>query len=200
MIRQQTDLTIVGEAGTVGEAVAKARELKPDLILLDYSLPDGNGPDAARAILAEQPDIGIVFLTIHEADTYLLAAIRSGAMGYLVKDISFARLVDAIQAISRKEPVLSPRLTLSLMHEISHPRVTDDFPQVSLADFTPREIDILRALAVDSSNQEIAEYLSISVAAVKNKIHEIFHKLNLNNRKEVAIFARRRGLGRIELS
>lgn len=198
MLRAQMELSVVGEAGTVTEAIARVRELKPDLVLLDYSLPDGNGPEAARVILAEQPKTKIIFLTVHEADTYLLAAIRTGAMGYLVKDVSFAKVMAAIQAMMRDEPALSPRFTLSLMHELAQPKSVEDTHPVSLADLTSGEIDILRDLAVDASNQEISEHLSISVAAVKNKIHHLFQKLKMNSRKEIGSFARRRGLGKLD--
>ena len=196
MLRSQPDLIVVGEAGTGTEAIAKARELKPDLILLDYSLPDGNGTDAARIILTELPNTKIVFLTIHDDDAYLMAAIRSGAIGYLVKDVAFAKLVSSIRAVEHNEPAISRNKTLSLMRAIAHPSSLETSRDAGMAMLTTREVEILRDLAADASNEDIAEHLSLSLSTVKNNIHQIFHKLNLKNRKEVASYARLQGFGR----
>ena len=196
MLRSQPDLIVVGEAGTGTEAIAKARELKPDLILLDYSLPDGNGTDTARIILTELPNTKIVFLTIHDDDAYLMAAIRSGAIGYLVKDVAFAKLVSSIRAVEHNEPAISRNKTLSLMRAIAHPSSLETSRDAGMAMLTTREVEILRDLAADASNEDIAEHLSLSLSTVKNNIHQIFHKLNLKNRKEVASYARLQGFGR----
>ncbi len=193
MLQSQSDMDVVGEAGTVADAVVLARNLKPDLILLDYSLPDGTGPDAARSILSESPKTNIIFLTIHDVDNYLLAAIRTGAMGYLLKDIPFEKLMASIRALGRSEPALSPKMTLSLMRELAHPRPSDETHPEIKSNFTPREVEILRDLTVEASNQEIAEDLFVSIATVKNDMHQLFRKLNLNNRKEIARYARRHG-------
>jgi DNA-binding NarL/FixJ family response regulator len=194
LLGSQPDLVIVGEAGSVAEAVVKARELKPDLVLLDYSLPDGEGPDAARAILADLPRTNVVFLTVHETDSHLLSAIRTGAIGYLIKDTPFEKLVVSIRAVARDEPALSNKSTLSLMHEIAHPHSQEDGRNPNLSDLNKREMEILKALAADASNEEIGHDLNISVSTVKNYVHNIFQKLNLKNRKEVARFARHQGL------
>jgi two-component system NarL family response regulator len=196
LIKSESNLEVVGEAGTIAEAVALAAAVKPDLVLLDYSMPDGSGPTAARKILALRPDASIVFLTIHDGDSHLLEAIRSGAIGLLVKDVSFKKLLESIQAVALKQPVLSHTQTLRLMHEFTNPGNPVERGDANLDDLTTREIEILRDLAVDASNREIARRLSISVATVKNNIHFIFHKLHLKNRKEVARFARHQGLGK----
>jgi DNA-binding NarL/FixJ family response regulator len=135
-----------------------------------------------------------VFLTVHDTDAYLLSAIRTGAMGYLVKDTPFEKLLGSIRAVARDEPALSHKSTLSLMREIAHPRLHENLQQGSLDDLNTREMEILKALASDASNEEISRDLSISVSTVKNYIHNIFQKLNLKNRKEVARFARHQGL------
>jgi DNA-binding NarL/FixJ family response regulator len=196
MLGSQPDLVVVGEAGSVSEAVAQARQLKPDLILLDYSLPDGSGPYAARLIHTELPQTKIVFLTIHDSVTYLVAAIRSGAVGYLVKNMPFAKLLVSIRAIANNEPAITRKMTLSLMQELARPSHSQDAWSADLAELTLREVEILRFLVMDASNQEIAEHFSISVSTVKSNLHDIFRKLNLKNRKEVASFARRQGLGK----
>jgi DNA-binding NarL/FixJ family response regulator len=99
LIAKQTDLTVVGEAGSVHEAIEKARTTLPEMILLDFNLPDGTGLDATRAILAELPDVKIVFLTIYEDDERLFAAIRAGAQGYLLKNIPVAKLLAALRGL-----------------------------------------------------------------------------------------------------
>ncbi len=195
LLRSQPDLTVVGEAGTVSEAVVKARELKPELILLDYSLPDGDGPDAARLILSELPKTNILFLTIHDAENHLLEAVRSGGMGYLMKDMPFADLVSSIRAIAKNEPAISQKMTRALMQELAHPSSSDNLQSVILADLSLREVEILKYIARGARNQEIAEHLFVSLSTIKKDIHNIFRKLNLKNRKEAASFARRHGLG-----
>jgi DNA-binding NarL/FixJ family response regulator len=196
MLGSQPDLVVVGEAGTVSETVAQARQLKPDLILLDYGLPDGNGPYAARLILTEQPQIKIVFLTIHDSAAYLVAAIRAGAVGYLVKNMPFAKLLVSIRAIANNEPAITRKMTLSLMQELARPSPPQDAWGADLVDLTLREVEILRFLVMDASNQEIADHFSISISTVKSNLHDIFRKLNLKNRKQAASFARRQGLGK----
>jgi DNA-binding NarL/FixJ family response regulator len=196
MLGSQSDLVVVGEAGTVSESVARARQLKPDLILLDYSLPDGNGPYAARLILTELPQTKIVFLTIHDSVAYLVAAVQSGAVGYLVKNMPFAKLLASIRAVANNEPAITRKMTLSLMQELAHPNPSQEAWSTDLAKLTLREVEILRFLVMDASNQEIAEHFSISVSTVKSNLHEIFRKLDLKNRKEAASFARRQGLGK----
>jgi DNA-binding NarL/FixJ family response regulator len=102
LLVSQPDFEVIGEAGTVAEAISLSQELKPDLILMDYGLPDGTGLDATQAILGENPDINIVFLTVHEADDDLFAAIRYGAKGYLLKNIAVGKMVDALRGMARR--------------------------------------------------------------------------------------------------
>ena len=195
MLKSQPDLVVVGEAGSVSEAISKARELKPDVILMDFGLPDGTGPDATRAILAELPNTNIVFLTIHDTDNYFLSGVRSGAKGYLLKDMPFTKLIASIRALEHNEAAISRKMTLRLMDEFAHPRLQEDEGASGLADLSSRERDILRELATGATNQEIAVHLSLSVATVKNHIHKILNKLNLKNRQEAARMARLQGVG-----
>jgi two-component system response regulator NreC len=194
MLKSQPDLVIVGEAGSVSEAIARARELKPDLILMDFGLPDGTGPEATRAILAELPHTNIVFLTVHDTDNYFLSGVRSGAKGYLLKDMPFTKLIASIRALEHNEAAISRKMTLRLMDEFAHPRLQEDEGASGLADLSSRERDILRELATGATNQEIAVHFSLSVATVKNHIHRILYKLNLKNRQEAARFARLQSL------
>jgi two-component system nitrate/nitrite response regulator NarL len=195
MFSSQPDFTVVGEAGSVHEAVVKARETHPDIVLMDFGLPDGSGTDATQIIMTELPETRVVMLTINDADERLLAAIRSGAKGYLLKDLPFSKLVASVRGLMRDEAALSRKLTLRLMNEFSNLRVREESNAIELEDFSMREIEILRELAGDSSNQEIAEHLSLSIPTVKHYIHTTLKKLNMRNRKEAARFARHQGLG-----
>ena len=118
----QPGFEVIGEAGTVAEAISLSRELKPNLILMDYGLPDGTGLEATQAILAEHPDTNIIFLTVHEAEDDLFAAIRSGAKGYLLKNIPVAKMIDAIKGMMRGEAPISREMTSQILAEFARNR------------------------------------------------------------------------------
>lgn len=191
IIRSEPDIEIAGMAGTVREAVELARLNKPDLILMDFSLPDGTGADATSLILGENPECKIVFLTMSEEDEDLFAAIRSGAKGYLLKNMQPQKLVAALRSVQNGESALSRSMTMRLMEELSRTK-KPEYPQN--ATLTHREIDVVRALATGMSNQEIAKHLFISENTVKYHVHSILGKLGLSDRKELANYARERGL------
>jgi len=199
MFSSQPDFNVVGEAGTVNEAISKARETRPDIILMDFSLPDGNGTEATQIIMTELPETRVIILTIHDADERILAAIRSGAKGYLLKDLPFSKLVASVRGLMKNEAAISRKLTFRLMGEFANMRGRDEQATTELEDFSMREIEILRELANDASNQEIAERLSLSIPTVKHYIHTTLKKLNMKNRKEAARFARHQGLGGVIL-
>jgi len=192
IIRGEPDIEIAGMAGSVREAVEMAGRLKPDIILMDFSLPDGTGADATRQILDVHAACGIIFLTMSEEDENLFSAIRSGAKGYLLKDMHPSKLVSAVRAVFQGESALSSSMTLTLMKELSQTKRTDH-SQASPT-LTIRELDVLRALATGKSNEEIGNELYLSVNTVKYHVHSILEKLQLKSRKEAAAFARERGL------
>ena len=197
MFLSYPEFSIVGEAGSVQEAVIKARETRPDVILMDFGLPDGTGTEATRVILSELPQTRIVILTIHDADERVLAAIQSGAKGYLLKEMPFSKLMASLRGLMRDEAAISRKMTMRLMNEFSQMRPSHHPDDFQLADFSMREIEILRELASDASNQEIAARLSLSIPTVKHYIHQILAKLDMKSRKEAARFARRQGLGSV---
>jgi len=194
LIDGQPDMTVVGGACSVQEAITKARTLKPDLILMDFSLPDGSGLDATSIILAEQPSIKIVFLTIHEEDDRLFEAIRYGAKGYLLKNIPATELVTHLRGLERGEPAILPRLTQQILREFAQtPSRKDPVPEV-VAQLTTRQREILHELKMGASNRQIAENLVLSEQTVKNHVSRILDQLNFNSRHEAADFARRHNL------
>jgi DNA-binding NarL/FixJ family response regulator len=191
IIRPERDFEIAGLAGTVKEAVEMAETAKPDMILMDFTLPDGTGADATRQILDAHPECKIVFLTMSEEDEDLLEAIRSGAKGYLLKNMQPQKLVVSLRSVQNGESALSRSMTMRLMEELSRTKKPEPLQSSTL---THREIEVLRAVAAGLSNQEIASQLFISENTVKYHVHSILGKLGLADRKEVAAYAREHGL------
>jgi DNA-binding NarL/FixJ family response regulator len=191
IIRSESDFEIIGQAGTVQEATELVKALKPDMVLMDFGLPDGTGAEATRAILNEHPACQVVFLTMSEEDEHLFAAIRSGARGYLLKNMRPTKLISSLKSVQRGESALSRTMTLRLMEELARSKAA---PQAVEPTLTRREMEVLRELATGCSNQEIAERLFISENTVKYHVHSILEKLNLSDRRDAALYARERGL------
>lgn len=194
LINSQPDFVVIGEASTAADAIRMAQDLSPDIILMDYGLPDATGVEATQAILSANPQIKIVFLTIHDNDTFLFEAIRSGARGYLLKNMPVSKLMAALRALERDEAAISRRMAARIMQEFARLSKTGAGSDAALTTLTRRELEVLIALASGASNEEIAGRMFISVSTVKNHIHNILEKLNLKNRRELAHFAERHGL------
>jgi two-component system NarL family response regulator len=159
---------------------------------MDFRLPDGTGAEATRAILSEHPSCGIIFLTMSEEDEDLFAAIRSGAKGYLLKNMHPSKLVTAIRSVQQGESALSREMTLRLMGEFSQTK--EEKQTLNGPTLTRRELDVLRAVATGKTNQEIGNELFLSENTVKYHVHSILDKLGLKDRKEAAFYAREHGL------
>jgi len=192
IVRPEADIQIVGMAGTVREAIERSGEQKPDIVLMDFHLPDGTGVDAAQQILTDNPLCKVIFLTMSEDDDDLFAAIRCGAKGYLMKNIHPPELIAAIRSVYVGESALSQAMTMRLMEELSRTKRQSGRPAENT--LTLRELDVLRAVASGMSNQEIGNHLYISENTVKFHVHSLLAKLNLSDRKEAANFARVHGL------
>jgi DNA-binding NarL/FixJ family response regulator len=189
LLRSTPDFDMVGCAGSVFEGSELAAVHKPDIILMDFSLPDGTGLDATRAILARLPDCKIVFLTVYEADENLFAALRLGAKGYMLKNVSSSDLLSSLRALERGEVAVSRKMMSSVINEFSQIARPLESVENPLAKLSSREMDILRELEAGASNLEIAEHLFLSVNTVKHHIRNILSKLNLKNRREAAALA-----------
>ena len=189
IVRSEPDIEVIGQAGTVQEAIEVVLELKPEMVLMDFGLPDGSGADASRAILKDLPKCKIVFLTMSEEDEDLFAAIRSGAKGYLLKNMRPSKLISTLRSVQKGESALSRSMTLRLMEELARTKEPQRSGEGDPT-LTRRELEVLRELAAGGSNQEIAERLFISENTVKYHVHSILEKLNLSDRRDAAIYAR----------
>jgi len=196
LIDGQPDFTVIGEAGSVAKTVELVRTLDPDIVLMDFSLPDGTGADATRIILEEKPEICIVFITVHESDEFLMQAVRSGARGYLLKNLPVEKLLDSLRGLDREEAAISRKMTSQLLKALSRRDEEVRYGHQEAEQLTAREIEVLQEVATGATNQEIAERLCISVNTVRNHVHNMLRKLSLENRRELAHFAAEKGFVR----
>ncbi len=187
------DIMVVGEAADGLEAIAEARRLHPQVILMDLKLPRLDGVEAIRVILAEQPDVGVVALTGTEGDAMVLAAVEAGALGYIAKTFEREDFLLAIRQVARGELWLPQRLTRKLLIHLK-PRPSGQ-PGAPLTD---REARVLNLLARGRSNQQIAVELNITEATVRTHVSHIMEKLGVNNRVEAALHALRAGVASLE--
>jgi two-component system nitrate/nitrite response regulator NarL len=186
------DFSVIDQAGTMHSGIEKALQHKPDIILMDFSLPDGTGLEATRVILNELPDCKIVFLTVYETDENLLSAIRLGAKGYMLKNVSSSSLIASLRALEQGEIAMSRKM---MSKALEYSRYAMSSPSQDIVSrLSPREIDILFELQNDTSNAEIAHHLFLSENTVKHHIHNILDKLGINNRRQAGIIARQLGL------
>jgi two-component system nitrate/nitrite response regulator NarL len=180
---------VVGQAGTADDAVRLAGEIRPDIVLLDISMP-GHGLTAARRIHAEAPEIALVVLTVSEADDDILAALKAGARGYVLKGVGSAALVDILESVARGESYVSPSLAARLLTEMRSAETRGPASSDPLSTLTPREEEILRLVAKGLSNKEVALQLDLQEKTVKHHMTRILNKLHVRNRTEAAILLR----------
>jgi two-component system, NarL family, response regulator DevR len=179
-------ITIVGEAGSKADAVRMAKQLKPDVVLMDVRLPDGSGVEACCDILASDPTVRVIFLTSFADDELALAAVLAGAQGYVLKTIDSDLLIRSIQIVSNGQSLLSPALTQRALGRIrSEPAQAGPVRIQSLA---PQEERVLALVAKGLTNKEIASELQLSDKTVKNYLSNVFHKLQISRRTQAASF------------
>ena len=186
----QEDIEIVGEAANGEDGVQLARELLPDVVLMDLVMPGMDGVETTRRLKAASPSTRVIVLTSFADDNKVFPAIKAGAISYLLKDISPEDLAHAIRAAQRNEAVLHPEVAAKLMQEFSAPKSSE----APVDQLTPREMDVLRLVAKGMSNKEIADKLIISEKTTKTHISNILSKLHLADRTQVAIYALRQRL------
>ncbi|MFQ6058036.1 MAG: response regulator [Anaerolineae bacterium] len=183
------DIEVVGEAANGTEAVDQVRQLLPDVVLMDLVMPGMDGIEATRRIRAISPNTRVIVLTSFAEDEKVFPSIKAGALGYLLKDVSPADLIKAIQAAHRGEAQLHPEIARKLMDEFSA-RAREPLPE----ELTARELEVLCLIARGRSNREIAQELVISEKTVKTHVSNILSKLHLADRTQAAIYALKEGL------
>jgi DNA-binding NarL/FixJ family response regulator len=195
VLKQEKDIEVVGEAGDGHEAVDKAQELMPDVILMDVRMPRRSGIEATQQIKDLLPHVKILMLTISDEEADLYDAIKAGASGYLLKEISIDEVADAIRSVWQGQSRISPSMAAKLLTEFAAmSKRADERQQLPAPRLTDREMEVLKLVAQGLNNRDIAKELFISENTVKNHIRNILEKLHLHSRMEAVVYAVREKL------
>lgn len=192
LLESQPDIEVVGEATNGEEAVARSSETKPDIVLMDITMPGMNGLEATQRIKQETPEIKILALTMHESDEYFFKVLEAGASGYFVKGGSSSELVSAVRAVQKGDVFLYPTMAKKLLSDYLQ-RVRSGQGVESYDGLTSREREIVKLIAEDLNNQEIAERLVLSPLTVQTHRANIMAKLGLHSRAELVKYAIKHG-------
>jgi two-component system, NarL family, response regulator NreC len=193
LLERQSNLEVVGESENGSETIDLAASLIPDVVVMDVGMPVLNGIEATKTIVAQNPQISVVILSMHVDESYVMRALKAGARGYLLKDSAPADLMSAIRAVSQKKSFFSPKVSHILAED--YVRVLKQKGAVDSYDLlTTREREILQLIAEGSSNKEIAAALNISPYTVETHRSHILEKLNLHNPAELILYAVRKGI------
>jgi two-component system, NarL family, response regulator LiaR len=193
LLEQQDDLEVVSEAENGREVVQLALREHPDVVIMDFAMPELNGIEATRQIKAVAPSITILVLTAYDSEQYVFAFLEAGAAGYLLKDVSVDELVKAIRAVHGGESILHPAIARKVINHFSK----SDQKQVTgnlLEQLTDREVEVLRLAAKGMSNRDISSELCISVRTVQTHLSNVFNKLGVGSRTEAVVLGLRKGL------
>lgn len=185
LLSRRPDMAVVGEAGTMQEAIDTAAKAKPDVVIMDVRLPDGSGVEACRAIREGRPETHVIMLTSYADDEALFASIVAGASGYLLKQTRGQAVVDAIQAVAQGRSLLDPDVTGKVLERVRRGRDQED---PAIASLTDQERKVLEQLAEGKTNREIGTTLFLSEKTVKNYVSRILDKLGLSRRAQAAAY------------
>ena len=183
----EDDIEVVGEAGSVGDTLSRMPAARPEVMVLDVRLPDGDGIELCRDIKSSHPGIACLMLTSFSDDEALFSAILAGASGYLLKQIKTADLLEAIRRVSRGESLLDPAITAKVLARLRDPSPEDDL----LSKLSPQEHKILDLIADGLTNREIAKEMFLAEKTVKNYVSNLLAKLGMSHRSEAAAYAAR---------
>ena len=183
LINAQNDMTVIGQAATVAEAISRALELRPDIILMDFRLPDGTGADAGLLIRQVRPETKMIFLTREDGDAVRFAALEAGASAFLHKSRAAAEVVDAIRVVAGGGSLFTPRIISALLNKRRE-------TETQLERLTPREKEVLRMMAEGAASRDIANRLGISYTTVRTHIRSLGSKLGVHSKLEAIVKAR----------
>ena len=194
VLEDEPDIEVVGEAGDGLDAVDRIVELVPDLVLMDVRMPGVSGIEATRRVRALVPSVKVAILTVSESDDDLFAAVRAGATGYLLKEVSIEELPEAVRAVARGHSLISPSMASRLLGEFNALSRRVEEQRGNAPRLSDRELEVLRLVARGLSNKDIAAELVIAENTVKNHVRNILEKLQLRSRMEAAMYAVREKL------
>ena len=198
LLDTQPDFTVLGSASDGAEAVRLSRELRPDVVLMDVRMPGTDGIEATRQLTAGEDGPRVIILTTFDLDEFVYDALRAGASGFLLKDVTAERLFDAVRVVAAGEALLAPAVTRRLISEFAklRPKAADrpESLAAAIGELTPRETEVLRLLAEGLSNPEIAARLVVTEETVKTHVSRILHKLGLRHRTQAVVLAYESGL------
>ena len=192
MLKGQRGLEVVGEAANGREALMLCRRLQPDLALIDVRMPEQDGLATCRAIKQECPATSVILMTIHETPEYLLEALKAGAAGYVLKDISQRELITVVQGVLHGESILNKEFVIHLLEGLASETPSQE--ELPAGRLSPREREVLQLLAQGRTNREIAQNLTVSVSTVKIHVEHILAKLGVSDRTQAAVRAVELGL------
>jgi len=197
ILEARDDLEVVGEAENGAQAIELARELEPDVVLMDVRMPVLDGVEATRRLLEAGSHARVIILTTFDLDEYVFEALRAGASGFLLKDVQPAQLVEAIRVVASGDALLAPSVTRRLLDRFAAALdASERKPPPELDSLTPRELEILRLIAGGLSNAEIARKLVVSETTVKTHVSSVLRKLHLRDRVQAVVLAYEVGLVR----
>ena len=195
ILEAEPDIEVVGEAGDGVQAIEEARRLEPDVVLMDVRMPELDGIEATRRLLANGAGTTkVVMLTTFDMDEYVFDALRAGASGFLLKDVPPERLIDGIRAVANGDALLAPSITRRLIEEFVRSAPSRTEPPAGLDELTTREVEVLRLIARGFSNAEIAKELFVSETTVKTHVAHVLMKLNVRDRVQAVVLAYESGI------
>lgn len=197
LLEQQADLEVVAEACDGREAVQLALQEHPDVVVMDFSMPELNGIEATRQIKAVAPSIAVLVLTAYDSEQYIFAFLAAGAAGYLLKDVSVEQLIQAIRAVHGGESMLHPAIARKVISHFAQPDQKTGPPD-GAEQITERELAVLKLAAQGHSNRDIAHQLGISVRTAQTHLSNVFNKMGVGSRTEAVMYALRQGLITLE--
>jgi DNA-binding NarL/FixJ family response regulator len=193
MLEREGDLSVVGEASDGSEAVALAKSLRPDVVVMDIGMPRLNGVEAAQQMTKERPEIAIVMLSMHSDESYVLRALKAGARGYLLKDSAEADLIKAVHAVAGGKSFFSPAVSRVLLDDYVR-KLRRSGAEDAYDLLTPRECEVLQLIAEGKSNKDVANLLNLSVYTVESHRSNLMAKLSLHGLPELILYAVRKGI------